>query len=76
MLLDGDKKKRQQDYGLLSFMNEDEDEDENVSPYTDDELDDYGLSEYEKEEVKKGYQEPWDFDEEDLEDDDYYNEDD
>ena len=36
--------------------------------YTDEELDDYGLNEWEKEEVKKGYQHPWNCDEEDLED--------
>ena len=44
--------------------------------YTDEELDDYGLMDWEKEEVKKGNQNPWDFEEEDKEDDDYYSEDD
>ena len=44
--------------------------------YTDKELDDYGLTDWEKEEVKKGKQNPWDFEEEDLEDDDYYSDDD
>ena len=67
----GDKKKEKEDHGVLSY-----DDDENVSEYTDDELDDYGLNEWEKEEVKKGYQDPWNFDEEDLEDDDYYSDDD
>lgn len=69
----GDKKKEKEDHGVLSY---DDDEEENVSEYTDDELDDYGLNEWEKEEVKKGYQDPWNFDEEDLEDDDYYSDDD
>ena len=69
----GDKKKEKEDHGVLSY---DDDEEENVSEYTDDELDDYGLNEWEKEEVKKGYQDPWSFDEEDDEDDDYYSDDD
>ena len=34
------------------------------------------LSDWEKDEVKKGNQDPWNFDEEDLEDDDYYSDDD
>ena len=69
----GDKKKEKEDHGVLSY---DDDEEENVSEYTDDELEEYGLNEWEKEEVKKGYQDPWNFDEEDLEDDDYYSDDD
>lgn len=40
------------------------------------ELDKYDLTEEEKEKVKKGEYEPWNFEEEDLEDDDYYYEDD
>ena len=47
-----------------------------VSGYTDDELDDYGLEDWQKDLVKKGDYEPWNFEEEDLEEDDYYYEDD
>lgn len=36
----------------------------------------YGLDEWEKEKVKKENYDPWNFEEEDLEEDDYYNEDD
>ncbi len=55
--------------GLFDF------EEDNKSNYTDEELDDYGLDEHEKELVKSGAYEPFDFEEEDLEDDDYYSED-
>lgn len=51
-------------------------DDYNVSGYTDDELDDYGLEDWQKDLVKKGDYEPWNFEEEDLEEDDYYYEDD
>ena len=43
---------------------------------TDEELDNYGLEDWQKEEVKKGNYDPWNFEEEDLEEDDYYSEDD
>ena len=66
-----DKKKSQNAQGLFSFMNQEQD-----NNYSDKDLDDYGLNKNEKEEVKKGNQDPWNFEEEDLEDDDYYNEDD
>ena len=66
-----DKKKSQNAQGLFSFLNQEQD-----NNYSDKELDDYGLNKNEKEEVKKGNQDPWNFEEEDLEDDDYYNEDD
>ena len=65
-LFDKDKKKKDdQNLGLFSFINENSDKD----------LDDYGLEEWEKEEVKKGNHDPWNFEEEETEDDDYYNED-
>lgn len=73
-LFGNDKKKSQQAFGLFSFMNEQQDE--NNSEYTDEELDAYGLEEWQKEEVKKGNYDPWNFEEEDLEEDDYYSEDD
>lgn len=35
-------------------------------------LDNYDLEDWQKEEVKKGNYSPWNFEEEELEDDDYY----
>lgn len=49
-------------------------DDENESDYLDEELDDYNLEEWQKDLVKKGEYDPWDFEEEDLEEDDYYEE--
>ena len=72
-LFGNDKKKSQQAAGLLSFMDQ---EQKNDSNYTDEELNDYGLSDDEMKHVKNEDYDPWNFDEEDLEDDDYYNEDD
>lgn len=73
-LFGNDKKKRGQVFGLFSFLNEQQKD--NNNEYTDEELDDYGLTDWEKDEVKKGNQDPWNFEEDDLEDDDYYDEDD
>ncbi len=39
------------------------------------EMDIYGLEDWQKEEVRKGNYDPWSFEEEDLEDDDYYHDD-
>lgn len=50
-LFGNDKKKSQQAFGLFSFMNEQEKN--SNSEYTDEELDNYGLEEWQKEEVKK-----------------------
>lgn len=47
---DDKKKKGQQDHGALSYMN---DEKDNNSEYTDEEIDSYGLDDLQKEEVKK-----------------------
>ena len=69
---DKKKKKQQQDIGALFFMNDALNDNE----YDDEELDEYGLTDEEKEQVKKGENDPWNFEEEDLEDDDFYNEDD
>ena len=74
-LFGNDKKKSQQAFGLFSFMNEQEKE-ENNSEYTDEKLDAYGLEEWQKEEVKKGNYDSWNVEEEELEEDDYYYEDD
>ena len=69
-LFGSDKKKSQQAFGLFSFMNEQQND--NNSEYTDEELDNYGLEDWQKEEVKKGNYDPWNFEEEDLDEDDYY----
>lgn len=54
------------------------DSSEDDSLYTEEELDSYGLDEEEKEQVRNGLQDPWDFEEDpDTEEDsDYYSEDD
>ena len=72
-LFGNDKKKSQQAFGLFSFM--EEQQKANNNEYTDEELENYGLEDWQKEEIKKGNYDPWNFEEE-LEDDDYYNEDD
>ena len=64
---------KNKDEGFFSFLNEKDSE--NESSYTEEELDSYGLEEWQKDEVKKGKADPWNFEEEDLEDDDFYNED-
>ena len=71
-LFSKDKNKSQQAYGLFSFMNEQQKDNDCV--YSDEELDNYGLEDWQKEEVKKGNFDPWNFEEEDLEEDDYYYE--
>ena len=76
-LFGSDKKKSQQAFGLFSFMNEQQNNNNNNnSEYTDEELDNYGLEDWQKEEVKKGNYDPWNFEEEELEEDDYYYDDD
>jgi hypothetical protein len=54
-------------------------EDDNEEEYTDEELDNYGLTEEEKKLVKEEGWSPFDFnddeDEEEPDDDDYYNDD-
>lgn len=72
-LFGNDKKKSQQAFGLFSFMNEQQNK--NNGEYSDEELDSYGLEDWQKEEVKKGNYDPWNFEEEELEDDDYYSDD-
>jgi len=72
-LFSKDKKKDQQSFGLFSFMNNNSNENDT---YSDEELDEYGLNDDEKKLVKEDGYDPWNFDEEDLEEDDYYNDDD
>lgn len=62
--------KNDNNFGLFSFMNDEDNE------LPSEELDNLGLSEFQKEEVKKENYDTWNFDEEELEDDDFFNEDD
>lgn len=48
----------------------------NGSEYSDEELDEYGLEDWQKELVKRGEYDPWNFEEEELDEEDYYSEDD
>ncbi len=59
MFNENDRKKDNQEFGLFSFMNDNNE-----------------LTDEQKSEVKKGNYDPWNFEEEDLEEDDYYFEDD
>ena len=66
-----DKEEKKKDsllFGLYNFMNEESDKD-------NDEIDDE-LNELQKEEIKKGNQDLWDFEEDDVDDDSYYSDDD
>lgn len=72
-LLGEDKKKQEpkKEKSLLETLTETKDPD-----YTEEDLDDYGLTNLEKDEIRKGNQDIWDFEEEDRDDDSYYSEDD
>ena len=61
-ILFGTKEEKKSD-GLFSIFNNEESNDEE-------------LDFIQKEEIKKGNHNPWNFEEEDLEEDDYYSEDD
>jgi hypothetical protein len=68
-----DKEKNQQDYGLFSFLN-DEQNNKNKSNNKDD---NYDYSEdWQKKELKKGNYDSDDFEEDDIDEDSYYIEDD
>ena len=62
-----DKKKDNQEYGLFNFMNDESDKDND---------DNNELTDWQKEEIKKGNYDPWDFEEDDVDDDSFYSEDD
>ncbi len=62
-----DKKKDNQEFGMFSFMNDESDKDND---------DNNELTDWQKEEIKKGNYDPWDFEEEDVDDDSFYSEDD
>ena len=68
-LFGDDKKKGQEAYGLFSYMDENQKETDEDEVYNN-------LEDWQKEEVKKGNEDSWNFEEEDLEDDDYYSDDD
>ena len=74
-LFDDDKKKDQEKSGLFSFMN-DNSKKENNSEYSEEDLDNLDLEEWQKDLVRSGEYEPYDFEEESRDDDSYYNEDD
>ena len=74
-LFDDDKKKDQEKSGLFSFMN-DNSKKENNSEYSEEDLDNLDLEEWQKDLVRSGEYEPYDFEEESKDDDSYYNEDD
>ena len=74
-LFDDDKKKDQEKFGLFSFMN-DNSKKENNSEYSEEDLDNLDLEEWQKDLVRSGEYEPYDFEEESMDDDSYYNEDD
>ena len=59
--------------GLFSGLFGDND---NISGYDESELEGYGLDEDEKQLVREGVYDPWQFEEEDPDEDDYYAEDD
>lgn len=67
-MFDKDNKKDNQKFGLFSFMmdNSKKDDDDNNNELTD----------LQKEEIKKGNYDPWDFEEDERDDDSYYSEDD
>ena len=56
--------------GLFDLLNNDDKDD------LEERMEEAGLEEWEKEEVRKGNQDIFNFEEEELEDDDYYAEDD
>ena len=64
MFNEDDKVKDNQSFGLFSFMNEQSDKDDSE------------LTDLQKEAIQKGEYDPWDFEEDEVDDDSYYSEDD
>ena len=58
--------------GLFDLLNSIDEEEDDLEQR----MEDAGLEEWQKEEVRKGNQDVFNFEEEELEDDDYYSEDD
>lgn len=70
-LFGNDKKKGLQPFALFSFLEEQEDQE------LEDEMDVYCLEDWQKDLVRKGEYNPWNFEEDgELEEEDYYYEDD
>ena len=61
------KKKDNEEFGMFNFMNDESDKDND---------DNNELTDWQKEEIKKGNYDPWDFEEDDVDDDSFYSEDD
>ena len=64
--------------GLFDYGQKNKKKDSYDVNYTEEELDKYNLEEWQKEEVRKGFQDPWNFEDdedEELDEDDYYYED-
>lgn len=69
-LFSDDSKKRTSSFGLFSFLEEQTKKDE-----LEKEMDNYGLEDWQKELVRNGEYNSWNFEEEELEEDDFYSED-
>ena len=67
-----DNKKNQQDYGLFSFLNDEQNNNNNSNNKDNN----YDLEDWQKKEVKKGNYDETAFEEDEIEEDDYYSEDD
>ena len=59
--------KKNEKSSILSFMNNNKENDK--------ELDSYGLENWQKEEIRKSNCDPYSFEEDEIEEDDYYSED-
>lgn len=60
---------------IMSDVNEDNTSNNNRNEELERKMEAAGLEEWQKEEVRKGNADPWDFEEENLEDGDYYEDD-
>ena len=73
-LFGSDKKKRGQALGFFAFLEEQENEEKRKQ--LEQEMEDNNLEEWQKDLVRNGEYDSTSFEEEDLEEDDYYSEDD
>ena len=69
-LFSNDIKKRNESFGLLHYLKE------NEKKNKENELNNYNLEDWQKDLIKEGKYDPSNFEEEELEDDDYYEEED
>ena len=58
---------------ILNELNKKDNKSINKSPYSEQEMDYYGLDDFEKDLVRKGEYAPWDFEHEDTVEGDYYH---